>query len=172
MTALALFVGFFRVGLLGFGGGNSMLPLMEAECIAAGWVTKEQFLEGIAVGSALPGPITVKMAVYVGWQGAGAAGALSAVLGVITPAIGLMSALGGLLLKFGDHPVIEAGLRGAKAAVVGMLFFVAWDLAQTGVTTLAAGFLAAAAFAALVAKVHPGLVMLGAMAIGAVVFRG
>ena len=41
----SLFLGFARVGLFGFGGGPAMIPLMQQECVTAGWVTEEQFLE-------------------------------------------------------------------------------------------------------------------------------
>ena len=171
MTLWALFAGFARVGLLGFGGGPSMIPLMQRECVDAGWVSEEQFLEGLAVGSALPGPIATKMAVYVGWHEAGALGAAAALGGVVLPSAALMGLLAGLVLRFRDHPWLAGALAGVKPAVVGMLAFVAWDLAPTGIAGLGGALVAGLAFAALVAKVHPGLVMVGAMAVGAVAFR-
>ena len=172
MTPLALFLGFARVGLLGFGGGPSMIPLMKAECVGQGWLTDDQFMEGLAAGNALPGPISVKMAIYVGWLEAGPMGALSAVIGVTAPSALLMVALTALVLKYREHPVVAGGLRGVKPAVVGMLAWVAWDLAPSGITGAAGALLAVAAFAALVLRVHPGIVMVGAMAFGAVALRG
>lgn len=168
---LALFWGFFKVGAFGFGGGPSMIPLMQAECVGAGWITDEQFLEGLAAGNALPGPITLKMAVYVGWAQDGLLGAAAALVGVSLPGIALMGILGALLVRYREHPWVAAALRGAKPAVVGMLFFVAWDLAPAGVPTLAAGLLAIASFAALMARVHPGVVMVAAVVAGVVLFR-
>lgn len=171
MTVWQLFVGFARVGTFGFGGGPSMIPLMQAECVNAGWVTDEQFLEGLAIGNALPGPIATKMALYIGYHEAGSLGAAAALGGVLAPSLILMALLGGLVLRYRDNPWVAAGLKGVKPAVIGMLAFVAWDLAPSGITGAAGAVIAALAFAALIAKVHPGIVMVGAMALGTLVFR-
>lgn len=172
MSVQALFVGFARVGLFGFGGGPSMIPLMQTECVGAGWVTEEQFLEGLAAGNALPGPIATKMALYVGWIEGGVPGAVAAIAGVLAPSVLLMSLLTAVILRYREHPVMAGALAGVKPAVVGMLAWTAFDLAPTGITGLAGGLVAVVAFAALVAKIHPGLVMVGAMAFGAVALRG
>ena len=149
-----------------------MIPLMQAECVGAGWVTDEQFLEGLAVGNALPGPIATKMAIYVGWHESGLLGAAAALCGVVAPSVVLMGLLTALLLRYREHPMVVGAMKGVKPAVVGMLAFVAWDLAPAGITGLGGAVLAVLAFAALVAKLHPGLVMLGALLIGSLAFRG
>lgn len=172
MNPLALFWGFARVGLLGFGGGQAMIPLMQAECVGRGWITEEQFLEGLAAGNALPGPISTKMALYVGWLEAGPLGALAAVTGVLAPSAILMLGLTAVILRYREHPMVAGALRGVKPAVVGMIAWVAWDLAPSGITGAAGAVLAVAAFGALVARVHPGFVMVGAMAFGAIALRG
>lgn len=172
MNLWGLFLGFARVGLFGFGGGPSMLPLMQGECVRSGWVSDEQFLEGLAIGQALPGPIATKMAVYVGYTEAGLPGALAALAGVVLPSVVLMVAISTVLIRYREHPVIAAALRGVKPAVVGMLAFVAWDLAPTGVQGAGTAAIALLAFAALVAKVHPAIVMAAAMGIGIGFLRG
>lgn len=171
MVLVDLFVGFARVGLLGFGGGPSMIPLMQTECIGAGWVNEEQFIEGLAAGNALPGPISSKMAVYVGFHEAGVAGAVAALIGVVLPSALLMGMLGALLVRHREHPYVMAALKGVKPAIVGMLFFVAWDLAPTGIVGLGGALLAVAAFAALVMRVHPGVVILASVVVGVLAFR-
>ncbi len=172
MSAAALFAGFARVGLLAFGGGPAMIPLMQAECVGRGWVTEEQFLEGLALASSLPGPLSTKMAVYVGWQRAGALGATSALLGVLAPSTAMILALTPLVLRYREHPAWVGAMRAARPAVVGMLAWVAWDLAPGGIHGAAGAAVAAAAFVALVAEVHPGVVLLCAMGLGAVALRG
>jgi chromate transporter len=169
--APGLFLSFARVGLFGFGGGPSMLPLMQQECVRQGFVTKEQFIEGLAVGNSLPGPIATKMALYVGWQDAGFLGALAATLGVLTPSTVLMAALTAVLLKNRDNPYVDGALKGVKPAIIGMLAFVAVDLAPSGITTWVGGVVGVLAFAALLARVHPGFVILGAAAFGAFALR-
>lgn len=148
-----------------------MIPLMQAECVNAGWVTDEQFLEGLAVGNALPGPIATKMAVYVGWHEAGTPGLLAALLGVTLPSLVLMAVLSGVLLAYREHKVVAGILSGVRPAVVGMLAFVAFDLAPAGIIGWGGALLAVASFAALVMKVHPALVMISAMALGGLFFR-
>jgi chromate transporter len=148
-----------------------MIPLMQAECVNAGWVTEEQFLEGLAAGNALPGPIATKMAVYVGWNEAGVAGLFAAVIGVTLPSLILMAVFSSLLLRYRDHRLVVGALAGVKPAVIGMLAFVAWDLAPAGITGVGSAILAVVAFVALVMKLHPAVVMVGAMMIGGLLFR-
>ena len=171
MSAPALFLSFARVGLFGFGGGQSMLPLMQAECVGNGFVTKDEFIEGLAVGNSLPGPISTKMALYVGWQDAGVGGAVAAVAGVLTPSMVLMAMLTAVILRNRDNPFVSGALKGVKPAIIGMLFFVAVDLAPSGITGWIGGVLGIVAFAALLARVHPGLVILGAAVFGALALR-
>jgi chromate transporter len=166
-----LFLGFCRIGLFAYGGGPSMIPLMKEECLRYGFVTEEQFLEGLATGNALPGPITTKMALYVGWHDAGVLGALGATIGLLLPSTLLMAGLTGVLVRYRGHPWVAASLEGAKPAIVGMLFFTAWDLAPAGVRDVAAGVVAIAAFAALYFRVHPAFVIVAAMALGVLLSR-
>lgn len=166
MIYLQLFWGFAKVGLLGFGGGPSMLPLMQAEVVQSGWLTDEQFLEGLAVGNALPGPIATKMALYVGWEEAGILGALAALVGVLSPSGVLMVGLAAVIARYRDHEFVKGALAGAKPAVVGMLFFVAVSLAPGGVKGWEGALIAAAAFGALYLNVHPAFVMIAAVLLG------
>jgi len=163
---LQLFWGFAKVGLLGFGGGPSMLPLMQREVVGSGWLTDEEFLEGLAMGNALPGPISTKMAVYVGWDEGGPLGALAAFVGVSAPSAVLMLGLVAVLVRFKDHDLVKGALAGAKPAVVGMLFFVAVSLSPGGVKHWQGALLAVASFAALYLNVHPAFVMIAAVLIG------
>ncbi len=148
-----------------------MLPLIEAECVGAGWVNKDQFAEGLAAASALPGPIATKMAVLVGYQEAGVGGAVAAVSGVVLPSAVLMGVLGAWLMQHRDNRWVAAALAGVKPAIVGMLAFVAWDLAPVGVTSAGTALVAVAAFVALVYKVHPAAVIVASVAFGVLVSR-
>ena len=111
------------------------------------------------------------MAVYVGYNEFGVLGALSALVGVMAPSAVLMAVVAGLLLRFRDHPMVSGALGGARAAVVGMLFFVAVSLAPGGIKDWAALLIGVAAFAALMAKVHPGIVMVAAVLVGVLIYR-
>jgi chromate transporter len=171
MNSWGLFWAFVRMGTLAFGGGPSMIPLMKTECVDGGFVTEGQFMDGLAVGNALPGPIATKLAVYVGYSHGGFAGAALALFALLLPSTAMMGAFAGLLAKYGDHPMVKGALVGLKPAIIGMLAFTVIDLAPAGISGVGAGLLAVTAFLAMIAGLHPGLVILGAMAIGAYGYR-
>lgn len=167
-----LAVSWGRVGMLGFGGGSSMIPFMKAECVdLRAWMTDEQFLEALALGNSLPGPIAAKMSVYVGLQVAGVLGALIAFSAVMAPPALMMLALAGLYFRFRDRPAIAGAMEASKPVVVAMLFWVAIMLAPDGVRSVRTGVIAVAACVALFAKVPPALVIVVAMVGGAVFLR-
>ena len=172
MSYGGLFLGFARVGVLGFGGGPAMIPLMQSECVSNGWVTDDQFLEGLSVSNALPGPLATKMALYVGYQDAGVGGAAAAMSDVLLPSTLLMAVVGALLVRYRDHWVVAAAMRALKPAIIGMLAFVAWDLAPAAIKGMPTLLVAVAAFVALAMKVHPALVIVLSVVLGLLLFRG
>lgn len=170
LTDIAL--GWARVGVFGFGGGPGMIPLMQAECVQAnGWLTDEQFLEAIAASSALPGPIAVKMSVLVGAQVAGVPGAMAAFVGVTVPAVALISLLAGALMQFRATPAVSGAMRAVQPAVVGLLAWTVVSLAPDGIRSWSGALIAGGALAALAFKLHPAVVIVSAMIIGAVFMR-
>ena len=79
-----------------------MIPLMEQECVQqAGWLNSEEFIDALAMGNALPGPIAIKMAAMVGWKVGGPLGCIAAIVGVAAPAVLLMLALAALVKNTG-----------------------------------------------------------------------
>jgi chromate transporter len=173
MVAMDLFLGFGRVGTFGFGGGQAMIPLMEQECVQhASWLSSEEFIEVIAMGNALPGPIAVKMAAMVGWKVGGPLGCLAAVVGVSAPAIVLMLLLVSVYTRFQDRPAMIGAMKAVRPVVIGLLAWTVVVLFPSGVTSLGSGFIAIAAFTALILGLHPAFVVLlavagGALALGA-----
>lgn len=81
-----LIIAMLRTGVLGFGGGPSVIPLIRYEAVTRyHWLDDEEFGETWAVANALPGPIAPKMAAYLGYRGKGTIGAIVAVLAHIAP---------------------------------------------------------------------------------------
>ena len=121
---LALTDAFYRAGALVFGGGHVVLPLLEAEVVQPGWVSADAFLTGYGAAQAVPGPLFT-FAAYLGavMQPApnGVFGAIIALVAVFAP--GLLLLVG--VLPFWDalrtRPAAQAAMRGANAAVVGIL---------------------------------------------------
>lgn len=121
---LALFDAFYRSGALVFGGGHVVLPLLQAEVVTPGWVTDEAFLAGYGLAQAVPGPLftfAAYLGAVMGPAPNGLAGALIALVAVFLP--GLLLVYG--MLPFWDvlrlRPTVQAAMRGANAAVVGIL---------------------------------------------------
>ena len=85
MIYLKLFLTFFKIGVLSFGGGYGMISLIREETLINGWLTEDEILNLIAVSESTPGPIAVNIATFVGSTQAGILGSLLATLGVILP---------------------------------------------------------------------------------------
>lgn len=121
---LILFDAFYRSGALVFGGGHVVLPLLQAETVATGWVSNQAFLAGYGLAQALPGPVFA-FAAFLGAQAgmtAGAsAGAAIAMLALFLP--GLLLVYGTLPFwdSFRRHAAARHAMMGANAAVVGIL---------------------------------------------------
>lgn len=122
--ALALFDAFYRSGALVFGGGHVVLPLLQAEIVGPGWASQEAFLSGYGAAQAVPGPLFT----FAAYLGAIVTPSPNGVLGAII-ALGAIF-LPGFLLVLGILPFwgalsasapARAGMRGANAAVVGLL---------------------------------------------------
>lgn len=157
---LDLALGWLRVGLFGFGGGPSVIPLIRAEAVERhGWLTDQELLDAVAFGNSLPGPIAVKLAAYIGHRQAGWLGAAVAMSAMSLPSVAMMIGLGALYARFKDHPLVVGMMGGVRPAVVAMLAYTVWTLGPDGVKDGRALALTLVAFVALVARVHPALVV-------------
>lgn len=171
-----LFIAFARANLLGYGGGPSTIPLIEAEVVHTyGWMNPDQFATALAIGNSLPGPIATKLAAFVGYQKAGALGATSALLGTVLPSAILMVALVVLLARYNDHPAVAGMIRAVKAVVFTLFVLMAVDFFRFAWPATAGwlpAVLAAGSFVAIYFfKVHQALAVLGALLIGAIALR-
>lgn len=133
MKVLAeLFWGFFKVGILGYGGGPGSIGLIQAVTVDGNhWMTNQQFAELLAVGNALPGPIATKLAASIGYQMGGPFGALAALLGVVVPSLILMLGLYRVLLLYRSNPWVAGLIRGVKPVVIVLLLVLIIDLIPT-----------------------------------------
>jgi chromate transporter len=127
-TQFQLFYAFFKVGMLGYGGGPSSIPLVHKEVVEQyKWMNDGDFSDVLALANTLPGPIATKMAGYIGYRVAGVIGMLNALLASIIPTIILMIVLLTSLSAFRDQPWV-AGMTKAVVPVVGvMLVVLTWQ---------------------------------------------
>ncbi len=144
---------FYRVGAMVFGGGHVVLPLLEAEVVGPGWVSHDTFLAGYGAAQALPGPLFT-FAAYLGSVSnvgpGGVGGGLIALGAAFLPGLLLVLGVWPFWQRLRGAPAAQAALRGANAAVVGVLaaaFF--RPVLPAGVTDGRSALLAVALFAGL-----------------------
>lgn len=144
--ALELFDAFYRAGALVFGGGHVVLPLLQAGVVDTGWVTPDQFLAGYGAAQAVPGPLFT-FAAYLGTLSTvgpgGIAGAAIALAGVFLPGFLLLTGVLPFWNAFRARPCAQALMRGANAAVVGILAAALYDPVFTTAITGAGPFVLA-----------------------------
>lgn len=123
-ATLAVMDAFYRAGALVFGGGHVVLPLLEAEVVQSGWVSADEFLAGYGAAQAVPGPLFT-FAAYLGMVitplGGNLAGAVLALVMIFLPGMLLLLAVLPHWNRFRRWDRAQALMRGANAAVVGVL---------------------------------------------------
>jgi len=176
MIYLQIFWVFFISNLLGYGGGPSILPLIEFEVVTTfGWMTAAEFTEIVAMGNAIPGPIAPKMAAFIGFDQAGVLGSLTALVATIAPSMIMMVLLMGLLKRYKDSPGVQRLTRYIRPTIAVLLGEVAirnlisaWD----GMSPVHFFVLTGASLVCLAKlKLHPAFVVLGALIYGAVFLK-
>ncbi|TXC85023.1 chromate transporter [Metabacillus litoralis] len=145
MKHLQIFLAFFRVGMLGYGGGPSSIPLVHKEVVDKyKWMNDDEFADVLALGNTLPGPIATKMAGYIGYRVAGVLGLINATLSTIIPTIILMIVLLSTITSIKEYPWVQ-GMTAAVVPVVGvMLATLTWDFYKKSRQSL--GWIKALAF--------------------------
>ncbi|SHO66820.1 chromate transporter [Pseudoxanthobacter soli DSM 19599] len=173
LPGVSLFDAFYRSGALVFGGGHVVLPLLQAEVVTPGWATNEAFLAGYGLAQAVPGPLFT-FAAYLGAVVApapnGLAGAAIALGAIFLPGLLLVYGMLPFREAIGHRPDVQAAMRGANAAVVGILGAALYDPVWTSAVFRPADFaLALAGFLALtVWKMPPWVVVAALAAAGAI----
>lgn len=157
--AIDIFDRFYRAGSLVFGGGHVVLPLLEREVVAPGWLTPDQFLAGYGAAQAVPGPLFT-LSAYLGTVMShgpgGVTGGVWALLAIFLPALLLVAGALPFWSALRHQPAAQAALRGANATVVGVLLAALWHPVGTaGIVDAGTLALAAAGFGALLSGKIP-----------------
>lgn len=121
MTCLRLFLIFLKIGAVSFGGGYSMLPMVEDEVISRGWLTESELMNFIGVAESTPGPIAVNLATFIGSSQAGILGALCATVGVVLPSFIIILIIAAVFRTFLKNRVVQGALVGIRGVIVGLI---------------------------------------------------
>lgn len=114
-----LFLIFLKIGAFTFGGGLAMIALLEDEFVSKrNWMTKEEFIDMVALSEATPGPIAINAATYVGYTAGGVMGSVLSTLGVIIPSIIIIYCISLFFESFLQLKYVAYAFAGIKACVI------------------------------------------------------
>ena len=119
---LDLFWTFAKIGACTFGGGYAMLPILQRELVEKrGWATEEELSDYFAIGQCTPGIIAVNTATFVGHKQKGAAGGVTATLGLVFPCLVIIMVIAAFLQNFAELPVVVHAFNGVRACVCALI---------------------------------------------------
>ena len=131
---LELFLAFAKVGVMTFGGGYAMLPILQREIVETrGWATEEELADYFAIGQCTPGVIAVNTATFIGRKRNGAAGGIFATLGVVFPSIVIISLLAGVIQAFSALTWVAHAFAGIRVCVCVLIFNAVWKLGKKAI---------------------------------------
>ena len=184
MIFLSLFWAFFQIGLFSIGGGYAAMPLIQNQVVQIfGWLTMDEFADVVTISQMTPGPIAINAATFVGIKVAGIAGAVITTVGCVLPSCVIVILFAVMYRKYANLHMVQGVLHCLQPAVVGLiasagvsiiahalwngtlLSFSLADFNLVALLLIAASFLALRAF-----KASPIAVMLGAGAVGGLVY--
>ena len=120
---LSLFLTFAKVGVMTFGGGYAMLPILQREVVEnKGWATDEELTDYFAIGQCTPGVIAVNTATFIGQKRRGILGGIVATLGVVFPSLVIIAALAGVITTFSHLAWVQHAFAGIRVCVCVLIF--------------------------------------------------
>lgn len=122
MLYLQLFWTFLKIGTFTLGGGYAMIPLVEREVVdTRHWISREEFLNMLALAQSAPGIIAVNTAIFVGYAISGWRGVVCTVLGAVLPSFCIILLIAAVFTRYKDLPAVEAVMKGVRPAVVALI---------------------------------------------------
>ena len=131
------FLTFFKIGIVTFGGGYAMIPMIEEEVVNKHhWVEKEELLDLIAIAQSCPGVFAVNISTFIGYKLNKKAGAFCTTLGAALPSFLIILLIAMFFHQFADNKVVAAMFRGIRPAVVALIAAPTFRLAKSARITL------------------------------------
>lgn len=127
-----LFITFLKIGLFTIGGGYAMIPLIERDVVERnGWVSREEFLDLLAVAQAAPGVFAVNISIFIGYKLRGVCGSIVAAVGNILPSVIIILAIAFFFSSFSDNRVVNNIFMGLRPAVVALIAAPVFSVAKS-----------------------------------------
>jgi len=159
-----------KLGLLAFGGGFTLIPLIQADVVTRlGWLTTREFIDGIALGQVTPGPIVIT-ATFVGYKMAGVVGAVCSTLAVFFPSFLVLVGTVPHFDRIKRLQTVQWMIKGVLAGFIALLVFVLWQFGWASLVDWKTWGLATAAFLALRRKVDLLIIVGGIAVVSVLIF--
>ncbi|MDA8170618.1 MAG: chromate transporter [Nitrospiraceae bacterium] len=167
-----IFLVFLRIGAFAYGGVYSMLGFFERELVGKrGWISGEDFTEGVAIGQLTPGAPIVNTALFIGYRLRRLKGALASFLGLVLPSFVMVLFISFLYVRYRDAAPVRGALKGVSAAVAGMIASVVLNMGRRVVKGRTDAMFAVAGFLGLLLlRVNPVVLILAAGTGGLLVY--
>ncbi len=118
-----LLLTFAKVGVMTFGGGMAMLPILQREVVEnRGWATEAELADYFAIGQCTPGIIAVNTATFIGHKRGGVLGAVAATFGVVLPSLVIILILAGIIGEFSHLAAVQHAFAGIRVCVCVLIF--------------------------------------------------
>src|SRR4051812_24982366 len=113
---------FLKLGALGFGGPIALAGYMQRDLVEnRRWLSKQDYVEGLALAQLAPGPLAAQLAIYLGWVRGGGLGASLVGFGFVLPSFLMVLGLAALYVRFGGMPWMRGAFYGIGAAVIAII---------------------------------------------------
>jgi len=137
VSLIQLFISFFTVGAITFGGGYAMLPFLEREmCEKNKWITSDQLLDFYAIAQCTPGVIAINVATYIGYNKRGILGAIVASLAVISPSVIIITIITALFTNFQNNVYVIRAISGIKIVVCAMMTHTIYKMTKKSIVDI------------------------------------
>lgn len=167
-----LFITFAKVGVMTFGGGYAMLPILEREVVKNhNWTTSEQMLDYYAIGQCTPGIIAVNVSTFIGYKTRGILGAIVATFGMVFPSLVIITALASVLKMFQDNVYVKKAFAGIRIAVCALMVTAVIGLVRKAVSNIPTAIVAVAALLLqMLLGVSPVIIVICTVAFGLIMY--
>ena len=168
----SLFLTFAKVGVMTFGGGYAMLPILEREVVTNhNWTTSEQMLDYYAIGQCTPGVIAVNVSTFIGYKKRGILGSIVATFGVIFPSIVIITSLASVLKMFQDNIYVKKAFEGIRIAVCALMITAVINLVKKAVSSVGTAIVAVCALLLqLFLGISPVVIVICTISFGLLIF--
>ncbi|MEG2354140.1 MAG: chromate transporter [Clostridium sp.] len=165
---IELFWSFSKIGALTFGGGYSMLPMLQKEVVEKKkWATEQEVMDYFAVGQCTPGVIAVNTATFIGYKQRGILGGIFAAFGVTFPSLIIIIIIAAFLQNFMDIVAVQHAFAGIRVAVVALIIDAIIKIGKTSIVNIQGVIIAIIAFLMTAFSIiSPAYIIVGAAVTG------